>query len=179
MIEEKTCKNCGKEISKYFKLCPYCGEKVEEEILEIYCPSCGKSIRSDFKVCPYCGNNPNNQRENYNNYNNYNTENRTNYYSNNYEISPKSGIACLLLWLFLGGFGVHRLYVGKIGSGIIMIILYIAIFIFLGIATVESSVGIMVIITAIIWFVWWITDLVLILTGKFRDSQGRCIKLNN
>ena len=181
MSEEKFCKSCGKEISKDFKVCPYCGEKVEEEILEIYCPSCGKSIRSDFKVCPYCGNNPNNQRENYNNYNNYNTENRTNYYSNNYEISPKSGIACLLLWFFLGGFGVHRFYAGKINSGLIMIILYIAIWIVFGLAMAAESTVLVILmaIIAIILLVWWIYDLVLILTGKFRDSQGRCIKLNN
>lgn len=179
MSEEKFCKSCGKEISKDFKICPYCGEKVEEEILEIYCPSCGKSIRSDFKVCPYCGNNPNNKRENYNNYINYNTENRTDYYSNNYEVSPKSGIAFLLLWLFLGRLGVHRLYAGKIGSGVIMNILFISFGIFVGIAMVYESAGLIEIIIGIILCVWEITDLVLILTGKFRDSQGRCIKLSN
>lgn len=225
MSEEKFCKKCGKQISEDFKLCPYCGEKVEEEILEISCPSCGKTIKSDFKVCPYCGNNPNYKKENSaimeetnlntnqsdnplickfcgklkksefqicpycgNNssneresYNNYNMENRANYNSNNYEVSPKSGIACLLLWLFLGELGVHRFYAGKTNSGIIMLILFFVSIIFIVYANASYSAfaGFIAIVTAITLTVWWIIDLVSILRGKFQDSKGRYIKLNN
>ena len=32
MSEEKTCKNCGKQINEKFKLCPYCGANNEEEL---------------------------------------------------------------------------------------------------------------------------------------------------
>lgn len=189
MSEEKFCKSCGKEISKDFKICPYCGEKVEEEILEIYCLSCGKSIKSDFKVCPYCGNNPNNKRENYNN---YNTENRTNYYSNNYEISPKSGIACSILCLFLGGFGVHRFYVGRIISAVIFLLLT-SISIVLAIIILilslnngdifadifNSVLNLFVTLIGLLILIWTRIDVILIILGKFKDSKGRYIKINN
>ena len=208
MNENKFCKNCGKQISADFKLCPYCGEKVEEDIVEIQCQSCGKTIKSDFKVCPYCGNNPNNKKENHNNYdmenrenyysnnsNNYresyndyssdNTESRRNYYSSNYEISPKSGVVCLILLIFLYPF--HRFYAGKIGSGIVMLILGIIFIISIGILSELSYydevgtafAGGIMFITAIILFVCGIIDLVSILRGKFKDSRGRYIKLKN
>ena len=187
MSVKKFCKRCGKQISKDFKLCPYCGEKVEEEILEIPCQFCGKTIKSDFKVCPYCENNLNSKKENYNDYNNHNTENRAVSYSNNYEVSSKSGIACLLLWFFLGSFGVHRFYAGKIGSGFIMLILFVIFIIFIGVLSELSYyseagtilAGLIVYITAITLTIWWIIDLVSILRGKFKDSKGRYIKIRN
>lgn len=36
--------------------------------------------------------------------------------------STKSGLVTLLLGIFLGVFGAHRFYVGKIGTGILMIL---------------------------------------------------------
>lgn len=191
MSEEKFCKHCGKQISEDFKLCPYCGEKVEEEILEISCQFCGKTIKSDFKVCPYCGNNPNHKREN------YNTENRANYYSNNYEVSSKSGIACSILCLFLGGFGVHRFYAGRIISAVILLLLT-SIGIVLSIINIVYNynginiffdnifdsvlflfvtfIGLFISISTVIWTK---IDIVLIILGKFKDSKGRYIKIKN
>ena len=32
-MNEKTCKSCGKQINNDFNVCPYCGAKVEENIL--------------------------------------------------------------------------------------------------------------------------------------------------
>ena len=32
-MNEKTCKSCGKQINNDFNVCPYCGTKVEENIL--------------------------------------------------------------------------------------------------------------------------------------------------
>ena len=197
MSEEKFCKNCGKQISENFKLCPYCGEKIEEEILEISCPSCGKTIKSDFKVCPYCGNNRSNERESYNN---YNTENRANYNSNNYEVSPKSGIACSILCLFLGGFGVHRFYAGRIISAailllitvinIILCIIMMALsswdvgifnipFFNIDIINQDSILGLFINFIQLFIIIWTRIDIVLIILGKFKDSKGRYIKLNN
>ena len=196
MSENKFCKHCGKEISEDFKLCPYCGKKVEEEILEIPCQFCGKTIKSDFKVCPYCGNNPNNKKEN------YNTENRANNYSNNYEISNKSGVACLVLLIFLGGLGGLRFYAGKIASAFGMLILTVFnLFLYFLLLFLNSDLFldldylidyinssdinliiisiIMVIINAAIFGLWWIIDLILIVIGKFKDSKGRYIKLRN
>lgn len=147
MSEEKICKNCGKQISEDLKICTYCGEKVERE--------------------------------------NYDTENGT----NNYEVSPKNGMVCLLLLLFLGGFGAHRFYAGKIGSGFIRIILSLFTIFIIFVVSVLSSLSyydevgtilaglIMFFILAITLTVWGIIDLISILRGKFKDSEGKYIKI--
>jgi TM2 domain-containing membrane protein YozV len=67
--------------------------------------------------------------------------------------SEKDWITILLLSIFLGGFGVHRYYAGKIGTGILMFMLSCF---FVG-------------------FVWVIIDIIIIASGKFKDSYGRPI----
>lgn len=60
----------------------------------------------------------------------------------------KSWIATLLLSFFLGGFGVHRFYVGKVGTGILMLLTI-------------GGLG-----------VWALIDFIMIAIGKFTDKQG-------
>ncbi len=60
----------------------------------------------------------------------------------------KSKMVALLLLLFLGGFGAHRFYVGKMGTGIL--------YLFTG-----GLLGI-----------GWLVDLIGICTGSFKDSKG-------
>ncbi|RWS84834.1 hypothetical protein DN462_24860 [Citrobacter freundii] len=60
----------------------------------VYCRGCGKEIHETAKSCPHCG--------------------ATNASSGSGE---KSRIAAALLAFFLGGFGVHKFYLGKIGQG--------------------------------------------------------------
>ena len=67
-------------------------------------------------------------------------------------ISPKNWLAAVLLAFFLGGIGVHRFYVGKIGTGILMILTC-------------GGLG-----------VWTIIDLIMILVGSFKDSDGLPLK---
>ena len=67
-------------------------------------------------------------------------------------ISEKDWLVTLLLCIFCGGIGVHRSYVGKIGTGI----LYTLTLSFLGIGC--------------------LIDLIMILTGKFTDKQGNYIR---
>ena len=67
-------------------------------------------------------------------------------------ISEKDWLVTLLLCIFCGGIGVHRYYVGKIGTGI----LYTLTLRFLGIGC--------------------LIDLIMILTGKFTDKQGNYIR---
>jgi hypothetical protein len=62
--------------------------------------------------------------------------------------SAKSAVAALLLCLFLGSFGAHRFYVGKIGTGILMLLTL-------------GGFGI-----------WVIVDIVLIATCNFKDKHG-------
>lgn len=65
-------------------------------------------------------------------------------------ISPKSRLVALLLCLFLGCIGMHRFYVGKNGTGILIIV------------TIGGFFGI-----------WVLIDLVMIIIGSFTDKQGR------
>ncbi len=68
--------------------------------------------------------------------------------------APKDWLITLLLCLFCGGIGIHRYYVGKIGTGI----LYTLTLGFLGIGT--------------------LIDLIKIVTGKFTDKNGNYIRRN-
>lgn len=63
--------------------------------------------------------------------------------------SPKSRLVALILCLLLGVFGVHRFYVGKVGTGVLQLLTL-------------GGFGI-----------WVIIDLILILTGTFRDIDRR------
>jgi TM2 domain-containing membrane protein YozV len=65
------------------------------------------------------------------------------------EFSRRSRLVALLFCILLGVFGVHRFYVGKIGTGILMLLTI-------------GGLGI------------WVTiDLILIAVGSFRDKEGR------
>ncbi len=66
--------------------------------------------------------------------------------------SEKSFVTTLILCVLLGGLGVHRFYVGKIGTGIIMLLTL-------------GGLGI-----------WTLIDLIIIATQKFTDSDGLQIK---
>lgn len=67
-------------------------------------------------------------------------------------ISDKKWTTTLVLAIFLGSIGAHRFYVGKTGSGVLMIFL-----------------------SPVTLFIWPLIDLIKIATGKFRDAQDRLI----
>jgi TM2 domain-containing membrane protein YozV len=72
--------------------------------------------------------------------------------SNNNKMDVSANwLTLLLLSIFLGELGVDRFYVGKIGTGILKLI-------------TVGGCGI-----------WWLIDLVLIICGKFTDSNGNII----
>lgn len=84
-------------------------------------------------------------------------------------VSKKNRFTTLMLCWFLGFFGVHRLYVGKLGSGFLM--LY---------GTIVSSLvlalnvyfGMMFFITmgALV-----LNDFAVIALGQFSDCYGKCV----
>jgi len=64
----------------------------------------------------------------------------------------KSWLTTLLLCIFLGGLGVHRFYVGKIGTGILWLM------------------------TAGVFGIGYLVDLIKIICGKFTDKSGNLIQ---
>jgi len=68
------------------------------------------------------------------------------------EISPKSRLAVTLLALFLGGLGIHRFYLGKIVTGILMLI-------------TAGGLGI-----------WTLVDFIMAVAGAMKDKEGKLIK---
>jgi hypothetical protein len=102
------------------------------------------------------------------------------------DVSPKSRLATSLLAWFLGYFGVHRFYTGKIGTGVIMLILGVASSLcwfggFLGVLDEDRAEPIfgLWLIAGLLYFavwIWMVIDFIIAVTGNFRDSQGKIIK---
>ena len=67
-------------------------------------------------------------------------------------LSGKSKVVSALLCLFLGGLGIHRFYVGKIGTGLLWMF----------------TAGLL----------GWgaLIDLIMILCGSFKDCNGATLK---
>ena len=65
--------------------------------------------------------------------------------------SDKNKITALLLCIFLGGLGIHRFYVGKIGTGIVWLL------------------------TGGVFGIGWIVDIIMIAVDKFKDKQGNIL----
>ena len=84
------------------------------------------------------------------------------------EISPKSRLTIVLLALFLGVFGAHRFYVGRIKTAIVMLSLSIV-----GAATAWIVIGIPFILAVLAWA---LVDLICAIAGVTKDSQGRFIR---
>jgi TM2 domain-containing membrane protein YozV len=95
----------------------------------LFCRACGKQMHQSATACPGCG-----------------------------AVSPSSSatdkriLPALLLCFFFGVFGVHRFYVGKVGTGILQLVTF-------------GGLGI-----------WAFIDFILIVVGAFTDKAGN--KLN-
>jgi TM2 domain-containing membrane protein YozV len=97
-----------------------------------YCAHCGAELMDEAVVCVKCGSTVNEMPT---------------------DASEKDWLTTLLLAIFLGGIGIHRFYVNKIGTGIIMILLC-----WTGISTI-----------------WAIIDIIWIATGKFKDKNDKIV----
>lgn len=67
-------------------------------------------------------------------------------------VSPKSFLVTWILSLLLGGLGIDRFYLGKIGTGILKLV-------------TGGGAG-----------VWWLIDLILTLAGAAKDKSGRVVR---
>lgn len=63
----------------------------------MFCHACGQSIDAQAAICPKCG-------------------------VPQKSAGSKSKIAAGLFAIFLGGFGVHKFYLGKVGMGILYLL---------------------------------------------------------
>jgi TM2 domain-containing membrane protein YozV len=68
------------------------------------------------------------------------------------ELSPKKRLIALLLCIFFGWTGIHRYYVDKIGTGLALMFTF-------------GGFGL-----------WIPVDILLILFGIFKDSEGKPLK---
>lgn len=67
------------------------------------------------------------------------------------QISSKNWWATLLLGVFLGYLGIHRFYVGKVGTGLLYFF------------------------TAGLFGIGWVVDLIMVCCLAFRDSSNKLI----
>ncbi|HIT71599.1 MAG TPA: TM2 domain-containing protein [Candidatus Scatovivens faecipullorum] len=84
-------------------------------------------------------------------------------------VSKKNRFTTLMLCWFLGFFGVHRLYAGRLGSGFLMLYGTICSTLILAI---NLPIGLMCFITMAAFVV---NDFVVIAFKQFSDCYGKCI----
>ena len=105
----------------------------------MFCRNCGKELESGVQYCPYCGaaqsDNP--------------AVMGTFTPSQESGSSKKSRGIALLLSALLGGLGIHRFYVGKIGTGVLYIF------------------------TCGLFGIGALIDLIMIACGSFKDADGK------
>ncbi len=111
-------------------------------------------------------------------------------------ISEKSNRIAFLLCFFLGALGLHRLYVGKVGAGILLLIPatgFLGLLLKMGIPSTADTQALTTFFASLgaVWSstllivmllmlgmssIWPVIDLGLIVAGKFQDRSGNVLK---
>ena len=129
--KEMFCRNCGKELTGTPEICMNCGAR--PSVGSSFCHACGAETNPLAEICIKCGV-------------------RLGTAGIAGDISPKSRLATTLLAWFLGEFGAHRFYLGKIGTAILMLFTL-------------GGLGI-----------WALIDFIIAVTGNMKDKEGKLIK---
>lgn len=107
----------------------------------MFCQNCGAEIHEKAVVCVKCGCAVNGKEP----------VSKEPVYR---PVESEKYVVTLLLCLFLGCFGFHRFYVGKVGTGVVQLLTL-------------GGCGI-----------WAFIDLIMILIGNFTDAEGKSVKNN-
>lgn len=118
------CPECAAQISDKAEKCPQCGVPLAKQ----FCKFCGEKIDTDCVICPKCGKQ---LKEIGGNDKNIIINNNNNASSSSSATATVVGVGgarvgravnkwvSFFLCLFLGFFGAHKFYEGKIGTGIL------------------------------------------------------------
>lgn len=121
------CRSCGKELKSNPELCPNCGARPLAG--SDFCFACGGETNQLSEICVKCGARM----------------------TGIGMVSPKSRMAVALFAFFLGGFGAHRFYLEKFGTGILMLLTL-------------GGLGI-----------WALIDFIIAVVGAMKDKDGKLI----
>ena len=100
----------------------------------VFCRACGKQMHVTALACPQCG-----------------AQQRPVVAVPQFDpnVSPTLLLPAVLLCFWFGVFGVHRFFVGKVGTGLLQLFTF-------------GGLGI-----------WALIDLIILVCGSFTDSEGR------
>ena len=146
------CTRCGTENNGDSRFCKNCGA-VLSGARHFYCRNCGKEVREEAAICLACGV-PAGKGTRFCRYCGAATGEAAGICVKcGARLEPagtgeKEWLIALLLCVFLGYLGIHRFYTGHIGIGIIQLL-------------TGGGCGI-----------WTLIDLIMIVTGSYKDKSG-------
>jgi TM2 domain-containing membrane protein YozV/predicted RNA-binding Zn-ribbon protein involved in translation (DUF1610 family) len=77
----------------------------------VFCTNCGNSISDQALVCPQCGH-PNAAQ----------SQQASASSASAYSGSPKNRVVAGVLGILVGGIGIHKFYLGKVGLGVLYVL---------------------------------------------------------
>jgi TM2 domain-containing membrane protein YozV len=127
------CRNCGKEVTGTSEFCSSCGARPLAG--KDFCQNCGVPVTPLTEICTRCGARIAGPQAPY--------------------VSQKSRLATTLLCMlpaFVAVNGIHRFYLGKVGTGLAMLFTF-------------GGLG-----------VWTLIDFIMAISGSMKDSDGKLIR---
>lgn len=153
------CRNCGRELTGTPELCLSCGARPLAG--NSFCYACGVETSPLAEICVKCG--------------------VRLAKAGDLNASSKSRLITTLLAWFLGTFGVHRFYLGKIKTAVGMLVLNILFWVILisMLATpypVEDAFWVLPVLCIAAVGIWAFVDFIMAVAGIMKDREGKVIK---